>query len=35
LSNWTVLQTNNCPFTFTDTNTSGLPCQFYRAQYLP
>jgi len=35
LSNWTVLQTTNSPFTFTDTNTSGFPCRFYRAQYLP
>jgi autotransporter-associated beta strand protein len=35
LSNWVVLQITNCPFTFTDTNASGLPCRFYRAQYLP
>ena len=35
LSNWTVLQATNSPFTFTDTNTSGFPCRFYRAQYIP
>ena len=34
LSNWTVLQTTNSPFSFTDTNTSGFPRRFYRAQYL-
>src|ERR1017187_3102978 len=35
LSNWTILQTPNSPFTFADTNTGALPCRFYRAQYLP
>jgi autotransporter-associated beta strand protein len=35
LSNWTILQTTNCPFTFADTNTGSFPCRFYRAQYLP
>jgi hypothetical protein len=35
LSNWTILQTTNSPFTFADTNTGALPCRFYRAQYLP
>jgi autotransporter-associated beta strand protein len=35
LIDWCVLQTNSSPSTFTDTNTSGPPCRFYRAQYLP
>jgi len=35
LTNWTVLQITNSPFTFTDTNTSAFPCRFYRAQYVP
>ena len=35
LTDWCVLQTNNSPCAFTDTNTSGWPCRFYRAQYLP
>ncbi len=34
LSYWFGLQTNNAPFTFTDTN-SGCPRCFYRAQYIP
>lgn len=33
LVNWTALQTNSAPFTFT--NTTVLPCQFYRAVYRP
>ena len=32
LSDWTVLQITNSPCTFTDTNTSGFPQRFYRAQ---
>jgi hypothetical protein len=35
LINWSVLQTNTAPFTFTDTNAPGCPRRFYRAQYLP
>ena len=35
LTNWTVLQTNYSPFTFTDTSAPGCPYRFYRAQYLP
>ena len=35
LTNWTVLQISNSPFTFTDTNAGGFPHRFYRAQYLP
>jgi autotransporter-associated beta strand protein len=34
LVNWTPLQTNSSPFTFTDA-TAGVPSRFYRAQYLP
>jgi hypothetical protein len=35
LTDWTLLQTNTSPFTFTDTNAAGSPGRFYRAQYLP
>jgi autotransporter-associated beta strand protein len=35
LIDWCVLQTNNAPFTFTDTDASVCPRRFYRAQYLP
>ena len=35
LSDWTLLQTNTSPFTFTDPNASSFPDRFYRAQYLP
>jgi hypothetical protein len=35
LRDWTPLQTNVSPFTFTDTNASGFADRFYRAQYLP
>jgi autotransporter-associated beta strand protein len=35
LIDWSVLETNNAPFTLTDTNAPGCPCRFYRAQYLP
>ncbi len=35
LTHWAVLQITNSPCTFTDTNTSGFPQRFYRAQYLP
>lgn len=33
LSNWISLATNTVPFTFTDTNTAGLPQRFYRARF--
>jgi autotransporter-associated beta strand protein len=35
LIDWTPLQTNISPFTFTDTNIVAIPDRFYRAQYLP
>ena len=35
LSNWTPLQTNVSPFTFSDTNADLFPGRFYRARYLP
>jgi autotransporter-associated beta strand protein len=35
LSDWTPLQTNVSPFTFTDTNTGNYPSRFYRAQWVP
>ncbi len=35
LIDWTPLQTNISPFTFSDTNIVALPDRFYRAQYLP
>jgi GH25 family lysozyme M1 (1,4-beta-N-acetylmuramidase) len=31
LSDWSPLQTNTSPFTFSDTNAANLPMQFYRA----
>jgi GH25 family lysozyme M1 (1,4-beta-N-acetylmuramidase) len=35
LSDWTPLQTNASPFSFTDTNAVNLPLQFYRAHLAP
>jgi hypothetical protein len=35
LVDWTPLQTNTSPFTFTDTNAANVPLQFYRAQLIP
>ena len=35
LTDWTPLQTNVSPFTFTDTNTGNYPSRFYRAQLVP
>ena len=35
LLDWSVLQTNHAPFTFTDTAAPACPLRFYRAQYLP
>jgi len=35
LSSWTSVQTNNAPFTFSDTNLVNHQSLFYRAVYLP
>jgi hypothetical protein len=35
LMNWLPVQTNTAPFTFTLTNASGNPQQYYRAVYFP
>ena len=35
LTDWTPLETNTSPFTFTDTNAVNVPMQFYRAQPSP
>jgi autotransporter-associated beta strand protein len=35
LTNWTPLQTNVSPFTFTDTNDGSFPSRYYRAQLVP
>jgi hypothetical protein len=34
-TNWVNLGTNTVPFTFTDSNTNGLPYRFYHSQFLP
>jgi hypothetical protein len=35
LMNWLPVQTNTAPFTFTLTNASGNPQQYFRAVYSP
>jgi len=35
LTDWTPLETNTSPFTFTDTNAVNLPLEFYRARLMP
>jgi GH25 family lysozyme M1 (1,4-beta-N-acetylmuramidase)/alpha-tubulin suppressor-like RCC1 family protein len=35
LTDWTPLETNTSPFTFTDSNTVSLPMRFYRAYLAP
>jgi hypothetical protein len=35
LTDWTPLETNTSPFTFSDTNSGNLPSRFYRAHLLP
>ena len=33
--NWTPLETNLSPFTFTETNFNTYPYRFYRGKYQP
>ncbi len=33
-TNWTPLETNTSPFTFTDTNSLNFPSRFYRARFV-
>jgi hypothetical protein len=32
---WTPIQTNQVPFTFTDSTATNFPYKFYRAEFLP